>query len=37
MKEVDVIGDDPKSAECIRQLEQVIPGDFTYSREHNSV
>lgn len=27
MKEVDVIGDDPKSAECIRQLEQVIPGD----------
>ncbi|XP_058220980.1 mitogen-activated protein kinase kinase kinase 5-like [Rhododendron vialii] len=24
MKEVDVIGDDPKSAECIRQLEQEI-------------
>ncbi|PSR99735.1 Mitogen-activated protein kinase kinase kinase [Actinidia chinensis var. chinensis] len=24
MKEVDIIGDDPKSAECIRQLEQEI-------------
>ncbi|GMP44135.1 hypothetical protein CsSME_00013206 [Camellia sinensis var. sinensis] len=24
MKEVDVIGDDPKSSECVKQLEQVI-------------
>lgn len=24
MKEVDVIPDDPKSSECVRQLEQVI-------------
>lgn len=24
MKEVDIIPDDPKSSECIRQLEQVI-------------
>jgi hypothetical protein len=26
MKEVDIIPDDPKSAECIKQLEQVIFG-----------
>lgn len=25
MKEVDIIPDDSKSAECIKQLEQVIP------------
>lgn len=24
MKEVDLIPDDPKSAECIKQLEQVL-------------
>lgn len=24
MKEVDLIPDDPKSAECIKQLEQVV-------------
>lgn len=24
MKEVDIIPDDPKSSECIKQLEQVI-------------
>lgn len=24
MKEVDIIPDDPKSAECIKQLEQVV-------------
>lgn len=24
MKEVDIIPDDPKSIECIKQLEQVI-------------
>lgn len=26
MKEVDLIPDDPKSAECIKQLQQVTPG-----------
>jgi hypothetical protein len=26
MKEVEIIPDDPKSAECIKQLEQVIFG-----------
>ena len=24
MKEVDLIPDDPKSAECVKQLEQVL-------------
>ena len=24
MKEVDIIPDDPKSAECVKQLEQVL-------------
>lgn len=31
MKEVDVIPDDPKSSECIRQLEQVILLTLKYS------
>lgn len=26
MKEVDLIPDDPKSAECVKQLEQVLVG-----------
>lgn len=25
MKEVDLIPDDPKSADCAKQLEQVLP------------
>lgn len=28
VKEVEMIPDDPKCAECIKQLEQVIPGPF---------
>lgn len=28
MKEVDLIPDDPTSAECIKQLEQVLPPRF---------
>lgn len=28
MKEVELLHDDPKSAECIKQLEQVISGIY---------
>lgn len=37
MKEVEVLPDDSKSAECIRQLEQVILYEiFTKNHEHIS-
>lgn len=37
MKEVDLIPDDPKSAECIKQLEQVTPGVSMYNYEKSLV
>lgn len=30
MKEVQLLPDDPKSAECIKQLEQVLSSSYCY-------